>query len=261
MTRRARDAATRSTPVPAPSWLRGTASASDETAGERVAAVAAQVNAHLRAPVVRVGASPSAWATLSSGFPALDAVTGLGGLPRGRITELIGRPTSGRETIATRATAATGGATAWVDVTGAVDVAYLAEHGVDLERLFVLRPPADRPREALTMAERLTTCGRFDLIVLDALADLPPCGETTLAIGRFVRVITPRLSRGQAAMLILSAPEHYHRPVAHASALRLSLTQVGTLRRGGVFRGWRTRATVLKSPGLQGGESGLEVWL
>jgi RecA/RadA recombinase len=225
------------------------------------AEVAARVNDAMRAPVVRVGAQPTAWATISSGFPALDAITGLGGLPRGRFTELIGRPTSGRETIATRAAAAVGGATAWIDVTGALDVAYLAEHGVDLTRLYVLRPPAGQPREGLAMAERVVACGRFDLVVLDALADLPPCGETTMAVGRFVRVITPRLGAGQAALLVLSAPEHYHRPVAHAAALRLSLTRVGTLRRGGVFRGWRTRATVLKSPGLQGGESGLEVWL
>ena len=49
------------------------------------------------------------------------------------------------------------------------------------------------------MAERLVACGRFDLIVLDALADLPPGGETTMAVGRFVRVITPRLGADQAA--------------------------------------------------------------
>ena len=217
------------------------------------------VNARLRTGAVRVGAAPHVLAALSTGFPALDAATGLGGLPRGRITELVGRPTSGRETVAARSAAAAEGLVGWVDLTGSVDVACLAAGGVDLARLFVLRPPA--PADAFAVAGRVAASGGFDLVVLDALADLPPGGETERALAQFVRIVVPRLARTATALLLLSSPDRYAPALAHAAALRICLTKVGFLRPGGVFRGWCTRAQVLKSPGLQGGESGIEVWL
>lgn len=222
-------------------------------------ALADAVNARLRTGAVRVGAAPHALAALPTGFPALDAATGLGGLPRGRITELVGRPTSGRETVAARSAAAAEGLVAWVDLTGSVDVACLAAGGVDLARLFVLRPPA--PADAFAVAGRVAASGGFDLVVLDALADLPPGGETERALAQFVRIVVPRLARTATALLLLSSPDRYAPALAHAAALRICLTKVGFLRPGGVFRGWCTRAQVLKSPGLQGGESGIEVWL
>lgn len=217
------------------------------------------VNARLRTGAVRVGAAPHALAALSTGFAALDAATGLGGLPRGRITELVGRPTSGRETVAARSAAAAEGLVGWVDLTGSLDVACLAAGGVDLARLFVLRPPA--PADAFAVADRVAASGGFDLVVLDALADLPPGGPTERALAQFVRVVVPRLARTATALLVLSSPDRYVPALAHAAALRICLTKIGFLRPGGVFRGWCTRAQVLKSPGLQGGESGIEVWL
>ncbi len=222
-------------------------------------ALADAVNTALRTGAVRVGAAPHALSALSTGFPALDAATGLGGLPRGRLTELIGRPTSGRETVAARSAAACEGLVAWVDLTGSLDVACLADGGVDLGRLFVLRPPT--PADAFAVADRVAASGGFDLVVLDALADLPPGGPTERALAQFVRVVVPRLARTATAVLVLSAPDRYTPALAHAAALRVCLTKVGFLRPGGVFRGWCTRAQVLKSPGLQGGESGIEVWL
>lgn len=222
-------------------------------------ALAAAVNTALRSGVVRVGAAPHALSALPTGFAALDAATGLGGLPRGRITELVGRPTSGRETVAARSAAACEGLIAWVDLTGSIDIACLAGGGVDLARLFVLRPPG--PEAAFAVTDRAAASGGFDLVVLDALADLPPGGATERALAQFVRVVVPRLARTATALLVLSSPDRYAPALAHAAALRICLTKVGFLRPGGVFRGWCTRAQVLKSPGLQGGESGIEVWL
>jgi recombination protein RecA len=218
------------------------------------------VNQRLRAQVIRVGPrSAGALAAVSSGFPALDGATRLGGFPRGRITELIGQPTSGRETVAARTVAAAGGYSAWVDVCGLADVDYLAHCGVDLTRLFILRPA--RLEDALAITAHLLAAGQFGVVVLDALADLEPGGATARAVGQLVRVVTPRLGGGSTAALVLSAPESTYSPLAHAAALRISLVKIGLIRRGGVFRGWRTRARILKSPGLQGGESGIEVWL
>jgi len=250
-----------------------------EIAGDVLEALAADINRRLRSGTVRVGATHNALDAISTGFEALDAATGIGGLPRGRITELIGRPTSGRETIAARAaTAMTRGGTsaaaghgspagcaehaAWIDVSGAFDAAYLAACGADLERLHILRPP--RPLDALAMADRLVRCGRFGLIVLDALPDIDASGSAGTvgsAVARFLRVVTPRLGRTPTVLLVLAAPELPHRALAHGAALRISLAQAGFLRRGGVFRGWRTRARILKSPGTQGAEAGIEIWL
>jgi hypothetical protein len=225
-----------------------------------LSAVAAAVNARFQSNVVRVGPMPGVAAVaVSSGFPALDAATGLGGFPGGRFTELVGQPTTGRETVAARTVASSTGTNAWVDVPGLVDVDQLARAGVDLTRLFVLRPGG--VLDALAITAQLLAGGDFGVVVLDALADLDPGGETAQAIARFVRVVTPALGRTTTAALVLSAPDQHYRPLAHAAALRIALAKVGLLHQGGVFRGWRTRATVLKSPGLQGGESGIEVWL
>gem|GEM_PF-6114683 len=209
---------------------------------------------------MRVGPRPAAGPKVaSSGFVALDEATRLGGFPRGRITEIIGRATAGRETIAARTVAAGKGYSAWVDVPGLVDTSYLAHCGVDLERLFILRPR--RPAEALAITAQLLSSGHFGTVVLDALDDLPPGGETARSVGQFVRVVTPRLGRTQTVALVLSAPEDHYRALAHGAALRISLVQTGLIRRGGVLRGWRARVNVLKPPGAQTAESGIEVWL
>lgn len=223
-------------------------------------AVARAVNRQLHVPAVRVGTGPTPMReVISSGFPALDAATGLGGFPRGRLTDLIGRPTAGCATVAARAVAGAAGHAAWVDVAGLVDVDAVARCGVDLERLFILRPH-DR-NDALGIAAQLIASDQFAVVVLDALSDLASDGKTAEAVSRFVRVVAPSLGRGSTAALVLSAPEQHYRSMAHAAALRISLVRTGLIRRGGVLRGWRAHARILKSPGRQGSESGIEIWL
>ena len=223
-------------------------------------AIAAAVNAEIGARSVRVGArAATRLAPLSTGYPALDAATGLGGLPRGRITEIVGRPSSGRETIATRAMAASGGYNAWVDVRGLVDVDALARAGVSLPRLFVLRP--DDPLDALAMAGQVIASAEFEVVVLDALADLPPGGATTRALEQFVRVVTPALGRSTTVCIVLASPEQGEHALRHAAALRIGLVKVSLIRAGGIFRGWRTRATILKAQGRELADCGIEVWL
>jgi recombination protein RecA len=222
--------------------------------------LAESVNSRLHARAVQVGpgAVPRR-GVVSSGFPALDATTGIGGFPRGRITELIGLATSGCETVAAHTVAAADGYSAWVDVPGLADVYHLARCGVELERLFILRPR--KQDDALAVTAQLLASGQFSVVVLDGLDDLPRGGETAKAVARFVRVVAPSLGRSTTAGLVLSAPDREYRPLAHAAGLRISLAQAGLIRRGGVFRGWRTRARVLKSPGAIGSEVGLEIWL
>ncbi len=238
----------------------GTPTAAGGHAERAIADIASAVNTVLRDQVVRVGARAAASVPpLSTGYPALDAATGLGGLPRGRITEIVGRTTSGRETIATRTVAAAVGACAWVDVAGLVDVDALARTGVDLGRLYILRPPD--PIDALAIAGQLLAGGHFEVVVLDAMTDMPPGGATTRAVEQFVRIVTPALGRSTTICLVLSSPEREERALRHAAALRIGLVKVGLIRAGGVFRGWRTRATVLKASGRELADCGIEVWL
>jgi len=222
--------------------------------------VAEAINSRLRKAAVRVGAAPTVGlSAISSGFATLDDATGFRGFPRGRITEIIGQPTSGRETLAAHTVAAADGYSAWVDIPGLLDVADLASRGVDLARLFIVRP--ERATDALALTSQLLSAGHFSVVVLDAMADLARAGVTSQAVAQFIRVATPAFGHISTAALILSSPENHYRPLAHAAALRLSLVKIGLLRRGGVFRGWRTQVRILKSPGLQGGELGIEIWL
>ena len=238
--------------------------------------LAETVNTALQGQVVRVGPrAETRLPALPTGFAPLDAATGLGGLPRGRLTELIGRRTAGRVSVVAGAMAAAragpGAAGAWVDLSGAVDLAGLAAAGVDLRRLYLLRPRG--VEAALAMTAQLTAGGQFGLVVLDDMDDLvameqaerlaaaAPPPALALRLGQLLRLLIPSLARTTTALVLLSGPEHHYRALAHAAALRIAFTRVGLIRRGGVLRGWQTRATVLKSPGLQGGESGLEVWL
>ena len=137
--------------------------------------LAETVNTALQGQVVRVGPrAETRLPALPTGFAPLDVATGLGGLPRGRLTELIGRRTAGRVSVVAGAMAAAlagpGAAGAWVDLSGAVDLAGLAAAGVDLRRLYLLRPRG--VEAALAMTAQLTAGGQFGLVVLDDLDDL-----------------------------------------------------------------------------------------
>lgn len=218
------------------------------------------INARFNARVVQQGAAARPRDTgISTGFSALDAATGWQGFPRGHVTELIGVPTSGCASVALSAVAAAEGYSAWIDVRGVLDVDHAARHGVDLERLFILRPA--RPLDGIAFAAQLTEGGHFTLVVLDTLADLAPGGPTSQSVAQFLRILTPRLGRTATAALILTAPHQHFRSLAHAAALRIAFQQTGLLRRGGVLRGWRTRASIVKGRGSPGTDVGLELWL
>jgi RecA/RadA recombinase len=222
------------------------------------AALAKAINTLLQARVVRLGAA-GAPKGVSTGFPALDAATGWDGLPRGHLTELIGRPTSGRTTMAIRAAAAAEGYTAWIDIPGTLAVDHVARQGVDLERLFILRPGS--PEEAGAIAVQLVEGGHFTLVVLDSLGDLAPGGPTSRAVSQLARVLLSRLGGTPTAMAMLTLPAQHFQSLAHAASLRIAFTQSGLLRRGGVLRGWRSQARVVKGRGPGGAEVGLELWL
>ncbi len=116
--------------------------------------------------------------TISTGSMTLDAATGIGGIPKGRIVEFYGPESSGKTTLALHAIACaqkTGGVAAFVDAEHALDPNYARNLGVNLDELLVSQP--DSGEQALEIAELLTRSGGVDLIVIDSVAALTPQAE------------------------------------------------------------------------------------
>ena len=115
---------------------------------------------------------------IPSGSLSLDAALGVGGYPRGRITEIYGPESSGKTTLTLHAIAEVqraGGTAAFVDAEHAFDRAYARGVGVDTDALLVSQP--DTGEQALEIVEMLTRSGAVDIIVIDSVAALVPKAE------------------------------------------------------------------------------------
>lgn len=116
--------------------------------------------------------------SISTGSLTLDMALGIGGLPRGRITEIYGPESSGKTTLALHCIAEaqkTGGTAAFIDVEHALDPVYAAALGVDIDSLLVSQP--DTGEDALEITEALVRSGAIDIIVVDSVAALAPKAE------------------------------------------------------------------------------------
>ena len=115
---------------------------------------------------------------ISTGSPAIDLALGIGGLPRGRITEIYGLESSGKTTLALQVIAEAqraGGTAAFIDAEHALDPDYAAKLGVDIDRLIVSRP--DSGEQALEIAYSLLQSRCIDTLVVDSVAALVPEAE------------------------------------------------------------------------------------
>jgi recombination protein RecA len=126
--------------------------------------------------VVRLGdASHLAVDVIPSGSLTVDIAVGVGGIPRGRVTEIYGPESSGKTTICLHVIAEAqrrGGWAAFVDMEHALDPQYAARIGVNVETLYVAQP--DTAEQALEITETLVRSGALDVIVLDSVAALVP---------------------------------------------------------------------------------------
>jgi recombination protein RecA len=209
---------------------------------------------------------------IPTGFPALDQALGIGGLPKGKISELLGLATSGKTTLALKflAQAQAGSDQALTRGVGYVDQAryfdpdYAHRCGVDLSRLLV-GSPYD-VREALAMTEALVKDGNLTALIFDAL-DLfwTDPGTARLLVATLDRLTAP-LARSGTALLFLRAvrSDFAKHPsgtrqaeisgrspalsaLAHYASIRLQLTRERWLRRHGDIRGYEARVEVLKN--------------
>src|SRR5210317_558778 len=116
--------------------------------------------------------------SISTGSLGLDIALGVGGIPRGRVTEIYGPESSGKTTLAMHCIAEaqkTGGLAAFVDAEHAFDKAYAEKLGIDTENLLISQP--DNGEQALEITEHLIRSGAIDIIVIDSVAALVPRGE------------------------------------------------------------------------------------
>jgi len=115
---------------------------------------------------------------IPTGSLSLDIALGVGGIPRGRITEIYGPEASGKTTIAQHIVAEAqklGGTSAFIDMEHALDPSYAARCGVDIDNLLISQP--DTGEQALEITETLVRSGAVDIVVIDSVAALVPRAE------------------------------------------------------------------------------------
>ena len=128
--------------------------------------------------IMRLGEEAEKMESISTGSIGLDYALGVGGLPKGRITEIFGPESSGKTTLALHVIAEAqkkGGIAAFIDAEHAFDRFYAAKLGVDVENLLISQP--DYGEQALEIAENLIRSGAIDVLVVDSVAALTPKSE------------------------------------------------------------------------------------
>jgi len=129
--------------------------------------------------VMRLGeASHLEVGVVPTGSLALDLALGVGGIPRGRVTEIFGPESSGKTTLCQHIVAEAqklGGVCAYIDMEHALDPGYAAKCGVDVDNLYISQP--DTGEQALEIAETLVRSGAVEVVVVDSVAALVPRAE------------------------------------------------------------------------------------
>ncbi len=210
---------------------------------------------------------------IPTGSLALDIALGVGGIPRGRVTEIFGPESSGKTTLCQHIIAEAqrmGGVAAFIDVEHALDPAYAACCGVDVGNLYISQP--DTGEQALEIAEALIRSGAVDVIVIDSVAALVPRAEIEgdmgdATMGRQARLMSQALRKlsgaikaSNAAMIFTNQlrmkigvmfgnPETTTggRALKFYSSIRLDLRRIQSLKSAGEVIGSRVRARVKKN--------------
>jgi recombination protein RecA len=128
--------------------------------------------------VMRLGESHLEVEAIPTGSLALDLALGVGGIPRGRVTEIYGPEASGKTTLAQHIAAEAqklGGVCAFIDMEHALDPSYAERCGVNVDELYVSQP--DTGEQALEIAETLVRSGAVDVVIIDSVAALVPRAE------------------------------------------------------------------------------------
>ena len=230
---------------------------------------------HGKGAIMRLGLDRARVKTpaISTGALNLDHATGVGGIPRGRVTEIFGPESSGKTTLTLHVIANAqkdGGVAAFIDAEHALDVQYAERLGVDVENLLVSQP--DTGEQALEIAEVLVRSGALDVIVIDSVAALVPRAEIEGEMGdshvglqarlmsQALRKLTGAIGRSHAAVIftnqirekigvMFGSPETTTggRALKFYSSLRLDIRRIASIKDGNEQVGNRTRVKVVKN--------------
>jgi recombination protein RecA len=146
---------------------------------------------------------------LPTGFPRLDRALAIGGLPRGRITEIFGPANSGKTGLALQIVAhvqRSGGAAAWIDAEHAFDAKFAVRLGVDLGHLAIAEP--ESAEQAFAMARRFLESDAIDMLVIDSAAALIPQLELETEIGGASAGLHGRVLGSELRRLAPAAARH-----------------------------------------------------
>lgn len=208
-----------------------------------------------------------------TGAIALDIALGVGGIPRGRITEVFGPEMSGKSTLALHIVAEAqrrGGMAAYIDVEHALDPRYAGSCGVKTEDLYISQP--DTGEQALEICEALVRSGALDVVIIDSVAALVPRAELEGEMGdshvglqarlmsQALRKLTAAIHRSQTAVIFINQlrekvgvffgnPEVTPggRALKFYSSVRIDLRRLESIKRGDQMVGSRVRAKVVKN--------------
>ena len=211
--------------------------------------------------------------SISTGSISLDAAIGIGGAPRGRITEIYGPESSGKTTLALHIVAEaqkTGGYAAFIDAEHAMDPDYAKKLGVDIESLLISQP--DSGEQALDIAETLVRSSALDVIVIDSVAALVPraeldgnMGDTHVGLqarlmSQALRKLTGSVAKSRTAVIFINqirykigvmfgSPETTTggNALKFYSSLRLDIRRIAQIKEGDQSVGNRTRVKVVKN--------------
>jgi recombination protein RecA len=197
----------------------------------------------VNAPAIRVSAIPT-------GAVNLDAAIGIGGVPRGRITEIYGPESSGKTTLCLHVIAnaqRAGGVAAFVDAEHALDIEYARKLGVDVDNLLVSQP--DTGEQALEIAEVLVRSSAVDVVVIDSVAALVPRAEIEGEMGDSHVGLQARLM-SQALRKLTGAINRSNTTVIFTNQIREKIgdiRRIGSIKDKEVLVGNKTRAKIVKN--------------
>mgnify|MGYP001370807756 FL=1 len=230
---------------------------------------------HGKGAVMRLGEIYDSLATecIPTGSLALDIALGIGGIPRGRVTEVFGAESAGKSTLAIHIMAETqklGGIAAYIDVEHALDPTYAANCGLKLDDLLIAQP--DSAEQALDITEQLVRSGAVDAVVVDSVAALVPqaeiegdMGDTHVGLqarlmSQALRKLTSTIHRSKTAVIFINqlrekigvtygSPEVTPggRALKFYSSVRIDLRRVESIKQGAEVIGNRVRARVVKN--------------
>ena len=211
--------------------------------------------------------------SVPTGALALDLALGIGGLPRGRVTEIYGPESSGKTTLATHVVAEAqrnGGICAYIDAEHAMDPVYAKAIGVDIDELLISQP--DTGEQALEIADMLIRSGALDVVVIDSVAALTPRAEIEGEMGdthvglqarlmsQALRKLTGNLNKSKTICIFINQLREkigvmFGNPetttggnaLKFYSSVRVDIRRSSQIKDGDVVMGNRTKVKIVKN--------------